>query len=199
VADSVWDTWHVSVHLWGMVAELSTSTSGPIPAATVADAIAGDTMAFARIVRAHHDDMTRVCQVICGDAELAQDAAQAAWPIAWRKLGSLRDPDKLRPWLVSIAANEARQMIRRLHRDRIVPIEIADIRSDVADPAWRSADDELVSAIRRLPVEDRTLIALRYVSGFDASEIGPIVGLSASGVRTRLSRIVARLRKEVEQ
>jgi RNA polymerase sigma factor (sigma-70 family) len=163
-----------------MVAELSTSTSGPIPAATVADAIAGDTMAFARIV-------------------LAQDAAQAAWPIAWRKLGSLRDPDKLRPWLVSIAANEARQMIRRLHRDRIVPIEIADIRSDVADPAWRSADDELVSAIRRLPVEDRTLIALRYVSGFDASEIGPIVGLSASGVRTRLSRIVARLRKEVEQ
>jgi RNA polymerase sigma-70 factor, ECF subfamily len=182
-----------------MVAELSTSTSGPIPAATVADAIAGDTMAFARIVRAHHDDMARVCQLICGDSELAQDAAQAAWPIAWRKLGSLRDPDKLRPWLVSIAANEARQMIRRLHRDRVVPIEVADIRSDVADPAWRSADDELVSAIRRLPVEDRTLIALRYVSGFDASEIGPMVGLSASGVRSRLSRIVARLRQEVER
>ena len=193
----VWDTWPVSVHLWGMVAELS--TSGPIPAATVADAIAGDTMAFARIVRAHHDDMVRVCQLICGDPELAQDAAQAAWPIAWRKLGSLRDPDKLRPWLVSIAANEARQMIRRLHRDRVVPIEVADIRSDAADPAWRSADDELVSAIRRLPEEDRTLIALRYVSGFDASEIAPILGLSPSGVRTRLSRVVARLRQEVDR
>ena len=120
-----------------MVAELS--DPGAIPATTVADAVAGDAMAFARIVRAHHDDMARVCQLICGDAELAQDAAQAAWPIAWRKLGSLRDPDKLRPWLVSIAANEARQMIRRLHRDRVVPIEVADIRSDDADPAWRSS------------------------------------------------------------
>ena len=57
----------------------------------------------------------------------------------------------------------------------------------------------LVSAIRRLPEEDRTLIALRYVSGFDASEIAPIIGLSPSGVRTRLSRVVARLRQEVDR
>lgn len=180
-----------------MVAELS--SPGAIPATTVADAVAGDAMAFARIVKAHHDDMARVCQLICGDAELAQDATQAAWPIIWRKLGSLRDPEKLRPWLVSVAANEARQMIRRLHRDRVVPIEVADIRSDHADPAWRSTDHDLVSAIRRLPEEDRTLIALRYVSGFDASEIAPMMGLSPSGVRTRLSRVVARLRQEVDR
>ena len=90
-------------------------------------------------------------------------------------------------------------MLRRLHRDRVVSIEVVDIRSDEADPAWRSADDELVSAIRRLPEQDRALIALRYVSGFDASEIAPILGLSPSGVRTRLSRVVARLRQEVER
>src|SRR6185436_9469984 len=117
-----------------------------IPASIIEAAAAGDTMAFARIVRAHHDDMARVCQLICDDADLAQDAAQAAWPIAWRKLGTLRDPEKLRPWLVSIAANEARQMIRRLHRDRVVPIDVADIRSEEGNPAWRSSDDELISA-----------------------------------------------------
>jgi RNA polymerase sigma factor (sigma-70 family) len=178
-----------------VVADLS--VPGAISAPTVADAVAGDAMAFARIVRAHHDDMARVCQLICDDADLAQDAAQAAWPIAWRKLGTLRDPEKLRPWLVSIAANEARQMIRRLHRDRVVPIDVADIRSEEGNPAWRSSDDELMSAIRRLPEQDRTLIALRYVSGFDASEIAPMLGLSPSGVRTRLSRVVARLREDV--
>jgi len=170
-----------------------------VPAATVADAVAGDAMAFARIVRAHHDDMARVCQVICGDPELAQDAAQSAWPIVWRKLGSLRDPDKLRPWLVSVAANEARQLVRRRGRDRVVAIELADLKSDDADPFRQSSDDVLVSAIRRLPADDRTLIALRYVAGFDATEIGRTLGLSASGVRTRLSRLVARLREEVER
>ena len=97
-----------------MVAEMSTSRT--IPATTVAEAVAGDGQAFARIVRAHHDDMVRVCQVICGDPELAQDAAQSAWPIVWRKLGSLRDPEKLRAWLVSVAVNEARQIVRLVRR-----------------------------------------------------------------------------------
>lgn len=179
-----------------MVSDISSSRL--VPATTVADAVAGDAMAFARIVRAHHDDMARVCQVICGDPDLAQDAAQSAWPIVWRKLGSLRDPDKLRPWIVSVAANEARQLVRRRHRDRVVAIEVANLQSDDGDPARRSADDVLVSAIRRLPADDRTLIALRYVAGFDATEIGRTMGLSASGVRTRLSRLVARLRQEVD-
>ena len=63
-----------------MVSELS--APGRDPASTVEAAAAGDTMAFARIVQAHHDDMARVCQVVTGDPDLAQDAAQAAWPIA---------------------------------------------------------------------------------------------------------------------
>ncbi len=66
-----------------------------IAASVVADAAAGDATALARIVAAHHDEMARVCFVICGDQDLAQDAVQAAWPIAWRKLGSLRDPEHL--------------------------------------------------------------------------------------------------------
>src|SRR5215210_6403446 len=93
----------------------------------VALAVAGDEMAFARIIRAHHDDMTRVCFVICGDLDVADEAVQAAWPIVWRKLGSLRDPGRLRPWLVSIAANEARQLVRRRRRRTIV--ELAMVRS----------------------------------------------------------------------
>ncbi len=88
----------------------------------VALAAAGDEAAFARIVQAHHDDMTRVCFVICGDLDVADEAVQAAWPIVWRKLGSLRDPSRLRPWLVSIAANEARQLIRRRRRRTVVEL-----------------------------------------------------------------------------
>jgi DNA-directed RNA polymerase specialized sigma24 family protein len=70
--------------------------------------------------------MTRVCFVICGDLEIADEAVQAAWPIVWRKLGSLRDPSRLRPWLVSIAANEARLLIRRRRRRTIVELAVAE-------------------------------------------------------------------------
>jgi len=68
-------------------------------ASTVQLAAAGDEVAFARIVAAHRAEMVRVAYVVSGDWDLAQDAAQAALWIAWRKLPSLRDPTRLRPWL----------------------------------------------------------------------------------------------------
>jgi RNA polymerase sigma-70 factor (ECF subfamily) len=178
-----------------MVSELS--SPGATPASIVEAAATGDTMAFARIVRDHHDDMVRVCQVLCGDPDMAQDAAQAAWSIAWRKLGTLREPGSLRPWLITVAVNEARQMLRKRRGQPIVAIDAADVGSDRDDPASRSADADLLAAVRLLPADDRALLALRYVAGFDAGEIGRSLGLSGSGVRSRLSRLVQQLRREV--
>ncbi len=171
---------------------------GGIAATTVADAAAGDVDALARIVGLHHDDMARVCFVICGDQDLAQDAVQAAWPIAWRKLGSLRDPDRLRPWLMAVAANEARQLLRRQRRHPVVEIAVADLGTDRHDPAARPGLSDLAAALRRLAPEDRALLALRHVAGYDATEIGRELGMSASGVRSRLARLTARLRTELE-
>ena len=67
-----------------MVSELS--ARGAIPASIVEAAAAGDTMAFARIVQAHHDDMARVCQVITGDPDLA---------LAWKNPQGWNDPCNL--------------------------------------------------------------------------------------------------------
>ena len=54
-------------------------------------------MAFARIVAAYHGDMLRVAYVVAGgDQDLADDAVQAAWSVAWRKLGSVRDLQRSR-------------------------------------------------------------------------------------------------------
>jgi RNA polymerase sigma factor (sigma-70 family) len=171
---------------------------GTIAATTVAQAAAGDADAFARIVAAHHDHMARVCFVICGDTDLAQDAVQSAWPIAWQKLGSLRDPERIRPWLVTIAANEARQLARRRRRHRIVEIEVADIGSHQGDPQGRSGALDLGVALRRLSPDDLAILSLRHVAGLDATEIGQAIGMSASGVRSRLARLLARLRTELD-
>src|SRR5450432_194264 len=166
-------------------------------AAAVGLAAAGDETAFARIIQAHHDDMTRVCFVICGDLDIADEAVQAAWPIIWRKLGSLRDPDRLRPWLVSIAANEARQLIRRRRRRTVVELALADAARPGGDPAGRVGDLDLTNALARLDPDDRALLALRYVAGFDSTELGRAMGRSPSGTRARLARLLDRLRTEL--
>jgi RNA polymerase sigma-70 factor (ECF subfamily) len=82
----------------------------------VASAAAGDEFAFRRIIAAHHDDMRRVCFHVAGDRGIADEATQAAWVIAWKKIGSVREPARLRPWLMAVAAYEAKRVLRKQRR-----------------------------------------------------------------------------------
>ena len=82
----------------------------------VALAAAGDEHAFARLIERHSGAMTRVAFVTSGDWETAHEGVQVAWAIAWRKLPSLRERDRVEPWLVAIAANETRTLLRRARR-----------------------------------------------------------------------------------
>jgi len=171
--------------------------------AIVRQAAAGDTVAFARIVAAYHADMIRVAYVVSGGSQdVADDAVQSAWSVAWRKLGSVREPERLKPWLIAVAANEARQLCRRQRRYVVTRIDVASADRDLAcdgepDPADRAAALDLERALCHLSADDRALLALRYEAGLDSKEIGRLLGRPAATVRWRLSRLVGRLRKEL--
>ena len=140
----------------------------------VALAASGDEAAFARIVDAHHADMTRVCFAICGDLDLAEEAVQAAWPIAWRKLGTLQDPGRLRSWLVAIAANEVRQLLRHQRRRTIVEISVPAAHPEAGlDPASRAADLDLANAFSRLSPDDRVAPGPSLRRGLRLDRAGP--------------------------
>lgn len=160
-------------------------------------AVRGDEAAFATIVNRHHEDMVRLAFVVTGDANLAEEATAAAWPLVWKRLGSLREPDRLRSWLCSVAANEARQLLRSRRRRMVREIAIAEQHGVGSDPSMRAADIDLTNAMGRLSPEDRALLALRYVAGLNSTELGRATGMSASGTRARLARLLERLRKEL--
>ena len=166
-------------------------------ATTVEQAASGDEVALARLIAEHHEPMVRAAYVVVGDVALAREAAQNAWTIVWKRLGTVRDPERIRSWLVAISANEARGLIRRARRRAVVEVSDAP-PTPVPDPAdWIDVVD-LERALARLKPDDRSLLALRYVSGLDSSEIAEQLGMSASGVRSRLSRLVDRLRKDLD-
>jgi RNA polymerase sigma-70 factor (ECF subfamily) len=185
-------------HLSGAMNGQATSaaTGAATIASTVELAAAGDEDAFARLVSAYHADMARVAYVVCGDQALAEDAVQSAWEIAWRKLRSLHDPSRVRAWLVSVAANEARQAVRRRRRS-VIAIDVHLSADAGSDPSAGIERIDLARAMARLSADDRALLALRYIVGLDAEELGVLTGRSASGVRTRLCRLTERLRKEL--
>lgn len=162
----------------------------------------GDEAAFTELVARHHRDLLRVAYVICRDPALAEDSAQAAWAIAWRRIRDVRDPDLIRSWLVAVAANEARRIMRSrrrsIHEISVADIELEgapDLRSDPLAAGIASAD--LRRVLAALDPTDRALIALRYVAELSSDQIGNALGMSPSGARGRLSRLLLRLRGDL--
>lgn len=138
--------------------------------ATSADGIVqlaatGDEVAFAQLVGQHNASMARVAYVICGDAEVTRDAVQSAWTIAWRRLRDVKDPTRVRAWLVAIAANETRQAMRRQRRVTVVDLSTVIDQTGSGDPAEGIAVVDLARVLRGLKPEDRELLALRFVAG----------------------------------
>jgi len=170
----------------------------PLLATTVRLAAEGDEAAFTQLVAEHRVAMARVAYVICGDPEATRDAVQSAWSIAWRRLHTLRDPDQVRPWLIAIAANEARQLIRGQRRRPVIDISHALERDAGGDPADTIGLVDLQRALAGVRPDDRRLLALRFVAGLDSTEIARHTGLSASGVRSRLARLIDRLRTDID-
>ena len=170
----------------------------PAVTSVVRLAAQGDEAAFTRLVSEHRAAMARVAFVICGDPEATRDAVQAAWSIAWRRLRTLRDPEQVRPWLIAIAANEARQLVRTQRRRPVVDISDTLQADKGGDPADAIGLVDLQRALAHLDSDDRRILALRYVAGFDSTEIARLTGLSASGVRSRLARVIDRLRTDID-
>jgi RNA polymerase sigma-70 factor (ECF subfamily) len=184
-----------------MRAVQATAIEADIGDSLVARAASGDEIAFARIVAAHHDDMARVAFIVCRDVQLAQEAVSAAWPLAWRKLSSVRDPAKLRPWLLAIAANEARGLARQRMRRGVREIVVDPLPDGAAprrttDPAELVGVIDLANALARLDPADRTVVGLS-AAGLSSSEIGQVIGMTASGARARLGRVLGRLREDL--
>jgi RNA polymerase sigma-70 factor (ECF subfamily) len=173
-------------------------TSTQAPATLVAQAASGDEVALAHLIAEHHAPMVRAAYVIVGDAELAREATQVAWTIAWRRLDTLRDPTKLRPWLVAICANEARRLVRQSQRQEVAEIAYGPTGQHDQGPADSIDVVDLRRALGRLNPDERGLLAMRYVVDLDSQDIAAQLGITASGVRSRLSRLVERLRKDLD-
>ncbi len=164
----------------------------------IASAAVGDEVAFRRIIAAHHEDMRRACLAFSGDHSIADEAVQAAWLVAWKKLDRVDSPDHLRPWLVSVAVNEAKHLLRKRRRrsEFELPTDASGNAGGI-DPATGIGSVDLRAALRRLDPDDRALLTMRYGAGFNSNELATATGRSPAAIRQRLKRLVDRLREDL--
>jgi RNA polymerase sigma factor (sigma-70 family) len=165
----------------------------------IAQARRGDAAAYATLVRRHQDVAFRTAMLITGHAQDAEDVAQEAFVKAWRALGRFRAGEPLRPWLLTIVANEARNRRRAAGRREHLALRAAAALPSAPGetPAAALDRDVLAAAIGRLRDDDRVVIGCRYLLDLSEAETAAALGVARGTVKSRLSRALGRLRAEV--
>lgn len=164
----------------------------------VAGLRAGDRQSFAEVYDRYADRLFDFCLAMLRDRDDAADAVHDTMLAAVRRIGQLRDPDRLRPWLYAIARSTSVDRMRARRRTAPVP-EVADLPDDVAGPE-RAAEQEALRALvadaaAGLGDRDRALLHLHLRHGLVGTELAAAVGVGPATVNVRLSR----LRDQVER
>jgi RNA polymerase sigma factor (sigma-70 family) len=161
-------------------------------------AAAGDRGAFAAIYDRYADRLHDFCWSVLRDRDEAADATQDAFLVAAERLGQLRDPERLRPWLYAVARSQALRRVRA--RSRVAPeeemTELPDPATGPEQAAERSDLRELVwNAAAGLSERDRALLDLHLRHGLEGAELGQAMGVEPGHAYVLLSR----LRDQVER
>lgn len=130
----------------------------------------------------YSDTLYKVCIVIVCNEHDAQDAIQDTFCRYLEKKPEFRDEEHEKAWLIRVATNICRDMIR--FRIRHPKVSIDEVENTLAAPEQK----EILRELLELPARQKTVIYLHYVEGYQVKEIADILGITESAVKVRLFR-----------
>lgn len=139
----------------------------------------------------YSDTLYKVCIVILCNEQDAQDAIQDTFCRYLEKKPEFRDEEHEKAWLIRVATNICRDMIR--FRIRHPKVDIDEVENILMAPEQKEILNELLA----LPFKQKTVIYLHYVEGYQIKEIADILGITEGAVKTRLLRGREQMRNAV--
>lgn len=168
-------------------------------------ALSGDSDAYRTIVETYEQLAFRTAYLITGSTADAEEVTQEAFIRAYRALPRFRRDRPLRPWLLTIVANEARNR-RRSNEQRLAFPLASDYEGsgDAApSPDVSVLDSErrrqIGGALRALSPSDRDVIVCRFFLELSEQETAAVLHIRRGTVKSRLSRALGRLRAQIER
>ena len=172
--------------------------------------LAGDDTAFAELVEKYKKQVHALVWRKIGDFHIAEEITQDTFLKAYKRLTTLKKPQRFVGWLYVIAANRCSSWLRkkRLWTQSLEHLEQAD-KEQLEKAAYSEfvvEENERISGqaqrdivkklLAKLGESERTVMTLHYFGEMSCTEIGAFLGVSANTIKSRLHRAQQRLKKE---
>src|SRR5215207_8724267 len=164
----------------------------------------GDATAWEPLMLAHQQAVFRLCYLLLGDPDDAEDVAQDTFLRAWKHLKGFDATRPLRPWLLSITSNLASNRRRsagryfaaltRAFRDEpttTTTVEEKNSQHTQAHDLWK--------AVQTLSMPDQQIVYLRYFLDLSVTETAEVLQVAEGTVKSRMSRALEKLRHIIKQ
>ena len=150
-----------------------------------------------RLMETYGTNVLRVCFLYLHDHALAQDASQTTFFKAWKSLDTLHSDGSEKAWLMAIAVNTCKSMLRsRQHRMLRQQVDLEHIPEPSQEAV--TPDDTVRNAVMALPDKYRDVVVLHYYQSIPTPDVARILRIPQSTVRTRLRRARATLQSQLK-
>ncbi|MFE2555029.1 RNA polymerase sigma factor [Streptomyces sp. NPDC059352] len=161
----------------------------------------GDVTSLTTVVMESQPHVRKFALSLCASPQDAEDAAQEALIILYRKIGTLRATGALASWMFRIVRNECLRQVRLLvsRRDEASTEPEASAEPSAEEAVLHRLEVErIAAAVSALPRDQRQVLILRDVQGLPGRTVADSLGLSNAAMKSRLHRARAALRHALE-
>jgi RNA polymerase sigma factor (sigma-70 family) len=162
---------------------------------------AGDVTSLTAVVMESQPHVRRFALSLCASPQDAEDAAQEALIILYRKIGTLRATGALASWVFRIVRNEClrhvRLLVPRAGQPSAEPEAGAEPSAEEA-VLRRLEAERIAAAVSALPRDQRQVLIMRDVQGLPGKAVARSLGLSTPAMKSRLHRARAALRHSLD-
>ena len=170
----------------------------------------GDDDAFSVLVRKYQKQVHALAWRKIGDFHIAEEITQDTFLKAYKRLASLKEPQRFDSWLYVIAANRCSSWLRkkRLWTQPLEELEETDnahiqtgtysgyVAAENERTTAEAQQDVVKKLLAKLQESERTIITLHYFGEMSCTEIGTFLGVSKNTIKSRLRRAQQRIKKE---
>jgi RNA polymerase sigma factor (sigma-70 family) len=162
----------------------------------------GDVASIETLVATSHPHVQRFAHSLCSTPEDAEEAAQEALIVLFRRIGTLRATAAFSSWMFRIVRTECiRRSRAALHvlrsgQESAIPVADDDVENDVL---CRLEAGRIAEAIARLPADQRAVIIMRDVQDIPGQAVASSLGLSKAAMKSRLHRARQSVREFLDE